>query len=216
MAESTCSKSNMDQIEDNIARLTSSQINMSTKINDLLHCMAQLETNQPSPVSSATTPYTQSPTSAQHRMKLEVPRFDDTDPMGWIFKITQFFYYHSTSDHERLTITSFYMDGPTLAWFQWMSHNTQLSSWSALIQALEARFALSSYEDPTGLLFKLTQQGTVTEYLSEFESLANCIVGLPAQFLLSCFISRLTVEIRHEVQALQPLMLTQEASLARL
>ena len=90
-------------------------------------------------------------------MKLEVPRFDDTDPMVWIFKITQFFDYHSTPDSERLTIASFYMDDPTFAWFQWTSRNAQLSSWSTFLHALEARFAPSSYEDPTGLLFKLTQ-----------------------------------------------------------
>lgn len=149
-------------------------------------------------------------------MKLEVPHFNDIDPMGWIFKITQFFDYHSTPDSECLTIASFYMDGLVLAWLQWMSQNAQLSSWSPFLHALEACFAPSSYEDLTGLLFKLTQQGIVTEYLSEFESLANRIVGLPNQFLLSCFVSRLTIEIHREVQALQPLTLTQAASLARL
>ena len=50
-------------------------------------------------------------------MKLEVPRFDGSDLLGWIFKINQFFYYHATLDIEYLTIASFYMDGPALAWF---------------------------------------------------------------------------------------------------
>jgi len=44
----------------------------------------------------------------------------------------------------------------------------------------------------------------------------NKIIGLPPPFLLSCFISGLTLEIRCEVQALQPLTLVQAASLARL
>lgn len=51
-------------------------------------------------------------------MKLEVPYFDGLDPMGWIFKITKFFEYHSTPHHEQLTIASFYMEGPILAWYQ--------------------------------------------------------------------------------------------------
>ncbi|KAL5168400.1 hypothetical protein HKD37_11G030560 [Glycine soja] len=51
---------------------------------------------------------------------------------------------------------------------------------------------------------------------NEFEDLANHIVGLPLSFFLSCFISRLTPEIRKEVQAHQPLTLVHAAGLARL
>lgn len=48
-------------------------------------------------------------------MKLDVPRFDGSEPLCWIFTINLFFEYHNTPDHERLTITSFYMDGRALA-----------------------------------------------------------------------------------------------------
>ena len=56
---------------------------------------------------------------SQHRprLKLDVPRFDGTDTHGWIFKISQFFTYHQTPDKERITIASFYLDGPALAWY---------------------------------------------------------------------------------------------------
>ena len=50
-------------------------------------------------------------------MKLEVPRFNGTEPLGWIFKINQYFEYHNTLDKDRLTIASFYMEGRALAWF---------------------------------------------------------------------------------------------------
>ena len=53
-------------------------------------------------------------------------------------------------------------------------------------------------------------------YLSEFEDLANRIVGLPPHFLLSCFVSGLNADIHREVQPLQPLTVTQAAGLARL
>ena len=135
-------------------------------------------------------------------MKLDVPRFDGSDPTGWTFKITQFFEYHSTPDQECLTIASFYIEGPALAWFQWMQRNAQLSSWSAFLHALHSRFASSTYEDPTGLLCKLSQRFSVSAYLFEFKSLANCIVGLPAPFVLSCFISGLSPAIHREVQVL--------------
>ena len=53
-------------------------------------------------------------------------------------------------------------------------------------------------------------------YLSEFEDLANRVVGLPPHFLLSCFVSGLNADIRREVLPLQPLTVTQAAGLARL
>lgn len=56
----------------------------------------------------------------------------------------------------------------------------------------------------------------MSQYLSEFEDLTNRIIGLPSPFLLSCFISGLTSEIRREVQANQPLTLVQAAGLAKL
>lgn len=147
-------------------------------------------------------------------MKLKVPRFDGTKPLGWIFKINQFFEYHGTPENERLTIASFYMEGKALAWFQWMTGNGQFTLWPVFLQALQTRFAPSQYEDPTRALFKLTQKGSEAQYLLDFEDLANRIVGLPPAFLLSCFVSGLTSEIRREVQAHQPLMLVQAASLA--
>ncbi|XP_028223682.1 uncharacterized protein LOC114405278 [Glycine soja] len=193
--------SGTDRVEAALDRLTS-------RIEDLL----QHVTPSPSPPFPS-----RNPVPAQtHRLKLDVPRFDGTDPMGWIFKITQFFEYHGTPNQDRITIAAFYMEGRALAWFQWMSSNGQFTSWPVFLQALQTRFSPSNYEDPSGSLFKLTQRTTVTEYLSEFEELANRVVGLPAPFLLSCFVSGLAPEIRREVMINQPLTVAQAAGLARL
>ncbi|MCI02373.1 hypothetical protein A2U01_0023405, partial [Trifolium medium] len=80
----------------------------------------------------------------------------------------------------------------------------------------ELRFAPTAYDDPRGKLFKLQQTTTVASYLTEFESLANRIVGLSSPDLLSCFISGLRSELRREVLAQQPTSLNQAAGLARL
>ncbi|KAH1264285.1 hypothetical protein GmHk_01G000241 [Glycine max] len=90
----------------------------------------------------------------------------------------------------------------------------QLTTWTSFLQVIEARFAHSPYEDLTEILFKLTQKGTVSDYLTQFETLANRIVGLSSPFLLSYFVSGLDLDIRRKVQALQPLTLVHAASLA--
>lgn len=160
---------------------------MSTKLDNLLQKMAQLETSQHSPTSSTMKQHTVIPLSNSCHMKLEVPRLDGSNPLWWIFKITQFYEYYATPDLECLIIASFYMEGPALAWYQWMLCNGQISSCPGLLQALEARFAPSQYEDPTRTLFKLIQHRMVNEYLSKFETLANCIVGLLSPFFAQLF-----------------------------
>nr|KYP42010.1 hypothetical protein KK1_036572 [Cajanus cajan] len=85
-----------------------------------------------------------------------------------------------------------------------------------MVQALENRFAPTAFDDPRGKLFKLTQSSSVTSYLTEFESLANRIVGLQPSFLLSCFISGLKPELRRDVIAHQPSSLSQAVGYARL
>lgn len=186
---------------------------LNAKIDSILERFTTIMVTPSSP--SSLQPPPPLPVHQPH-MKLEVPRFDGHDPLGWIFKISQFFDYQAILEHERLTIAAFYMDGPALSWFQWMSRNGYFPSWPAMLQALESRFAPSYYDDPQGTLFKLRQTGTVTEYLTEFESLANRTFGLTPSCLLSCFVSGLILELRREVQALCPMSLLQVTELARL
>lgn len=97
-----------------------------------------------------------------------------------------------------------------------MTCNGFISSWPALLQALESHFAPTFYDDPQGALFKLQQRASMNEYLTEFECLANRTIGLSPTAYLSCFISGLYPELRREVQALQPLSLPHAIALAKL
>lgn len=221
MADSDRASLSPDKLEEALSRLAKQQLYlgesvnaMTMKIDELLQRVSPAFSPTP-PTPPPLPPPPPVPTPI-HRLKLDVPRFDGSDPLGWIYKINQFFEYHRTPDSDKITIASFHMEGRALAWFQWMNTTEQFPSWSAFLNALRTRFAPSQFEDPSGALSKLTQTGTVAQYLSDFEDLANCTAGLPSTFLLSCFISGLTPEIRREVQAHQPATMVQAAGLARL
>ncbi|GAU40457.1 hypothetical protein TSUD_141370 [Trifolium subterraneum] len=185
-------RTNSDKLDDLAAALAQFQASMTVKLDAVTNCVGSLE--RQSSESGTTLP----------------------DPLGWIFKISQFFVYHNTPEEERITVASFYLDGAALAWYQWMYKNAQILSWAQFLHALELRFAPTAYDDPRGKLFKLHQTTSVSSYLSDFEALANRIVGLSPSDLLSCFVSGLKTEIRREVLAQQPRDLSQEAGLARL
>ena len=199
MADHATRKTTTDRLEDAITRLTHSQASLSDKYSELsgkvdsiLDHLRLRDTNSNNPNAHASS-------AQRNHVKLDIPRFDGRDPLGWIFKITQLFDYQNTPEEERITVASFYLDGAALSWYQWMFRNGFITSWTGFLQALESRFAPTFYEDPKGALFKLAQRGTVNDYLTEFERLANRVIGLPPPFMLSCFISGLSPEIRREV-----------------
>ena len=92
-------------------------------------------------------------------MKIEVPKFDGSDPNGWIFRVQEFFDFHSTSDPLRIVV--FHMEGKAAAWFQRMKANELLYSWTDFLRNQSA-------------LFKLAQTSLVAEFQTAFEEL---IVG---------------------------------------
>ncbi|XP_006582748.1 uncharacterized protein [Glycine max] len=216
MADHTTRKTTTDKLEEAITRLSTCQstltdkyVELSDKVDTILDHLRLKETTQNPPPPN-------SQFNQRNPVKLDIPRYDGRDPLGWIFKISQLFKYQNTPEEERITVASFYLDGVALSWYQWMFRNGFIMSWSGFLQALESRFAPTFYDDPKGALFKLTQRGNVNEYLTEFERLANQVIGLPPPFLLSCFISGLMPEIRWEVLALQPISLPQAIALAKL
>ena len=40
------------------------------------------------------------------------------DPITWVYKETQYFFFYQTSFNERLSMAAFHMDGDALVWFQ--------------------------------------------------------------------------------------------------
>ncbi|KAL5180957.1 hypothetical protein HKD37_01G001981 [Glycine soja] len=132
-----------DKLEEAISRLSLGHTNLNTrvesihttlttKINSLIERFASIPTAKIDSLierfaSIPMPPHLPSPSpfpplspAHRHHMKLDVSRFDSNDPLGWIFKISQFFDYQGIPDHERLTVASFYMDDPALSWYQWM------------------------------------------------------------------------------------------------
>lgn len=147
---------------------------------------------------------------------MEMPRFKSTNILGWIFRIHHFFNFHNAQEEQWISVASFCLDGPALNWYQWIYNNNELTLWPNFFHALRIHFAPSQFDDPNGALFKLTQTTTVWEYQTQFEALSNRVVGLPNNFLLSCFIYGLKPNIKWEVQALHPINLMQIVDFAKL
>lgn len=148
-------------------------------------------------------------------MKMDVPKFDGTDPQGWIFLVEELFDFHGTPEHMRLRIVSFHMEGKAAAWFQWMKANNLLNTWTEFLNSLKNRFGATPYNDPQGLLSKLSQTTTVAEFQSSFEDLMNQVTQIPESLLISFFITGLRSDIRRELSFARPPTLMETFALAR-
>lgn len=90
MAEHGTRRTTTDHLEEAIATLSEKHSDLATKFEALcerLSCTNPTPPPPPPPYQSQRPP-----------VKLEVPRFDGHDPLGWIFKISQFFDYQGTPD----------------------------------------------------------------------------------------------------------------------
>ncbi|XP_058734067.1 uncharacterized protein LOC131605768 [Vicia villosa] len=148
--------------------------------------------------------------------KLELPLFDGSNPLEWLFQADQFFSFYNLPPENRLSLISFYMKGDALGWFKWMHSNFLLTDWASFTRALELRFGPSTFENHQAELFKLKQIGSVMEYQTKFEQLGNKVVGLPADALLNCFISGLQQDIQNELAIHKPTSISNAIGLAKL
>ena len=149
-------------------------------------------------------------------MNFEIPRFDDTKALGWIFVVDQYFDFFKVPETEQVGIAALHMTGMAIPWFQMSQRSAQFQSWTHTKRVIELEFGLSLFESPRELLFKLQQHGTVSEYYSEFVALANRTTIEPQDALRDCFISGLHPEIKREVKVQCPPSLMWAVSLARL
>jgi len=95
--------------------------------------------------------------------KLELSTFDGTNPLEWLFQAGQFFTFYQIPLEHRMFMSSFYMKGEALSWLKWMYQNQQLFDWVSFIKSLKIRFGPSTYANHQVELFKLRQQGSVSE-----------------------------------------------------
>ncbi|XP_024020985.1 uncharacterized protein LOC112091477 [Morus notabilis] len=152
---------------------------------------------------------------ALRSMKIEVPKFDGSDPNGWIFRIEEFFDFHGTPASLRLRIVSFQMEGRAAAWYQWMKANNLLATWKDFLTNLRHQFGASMYEDHQGNLSKLTQTTTVADFQSAFEDLMNKVTRISEPLLISFFITGLKLDLRQELLFSRPTSLMEAFALAR-
>ncbi|RZS08280.1 hypothetical protein BHM03_00039220 [Ensete ventricosum] len=55
-------------------------------------------------------------------MKVDFLRWEKGDPIGWISRVERYFRFYRTNDATWVEITTIYLKGDTIQWFNWFEH----------------------------------------------------------------------------------------------
>ncbi|MCI40084.1 hypothetical protein A2U01_0061316, partial [Trifolium medium] len=97
------------------------------------------------------------------------------------------------------------MEGSTIHFFNSLIGEEEELSWDRLKEALLERYGGHGVGDVYEQLTELKQEGTVEEYITEFEYLTAQIPKLPDKQFLGYFLHGLKGEIKGKVQSLAAL-----------
>lgn len=148
--------------------------------------------------------------------KIEFPKFDGEDVIGWLYRVNKFFEMDQiVNDFQKITLVSMHMFGKALNWHkQFVKRHGENVAWVEYEAQVKQRFE-SVFEDPIAQLKNLKQTTNVQVYQESFEALLNK-VDLPESYTISLFIGGLKEEIAHAVRMFKPASLIDVFCLSKL
>jgi hypothetical protein len=152
-------------------------------------------------------PHTFHPHHFQHDLHLprvDVTKFDGSDPTGWVTQMEHYFsLYGIIDDLSKLWYGFLHLDQERWQWWQWRKKSRQgYIAWTQFVTKLYERFDTNT--NHLGCLTKLKQFRIVEDFIAAFECLAFQTEGMTDAFFQECFISGLKDEIRAHVLMARP------------
>ncbi|XP_057418840.1 uncharacterized protein LOC130713055 [Lotus japonicus] len=134
--------------------------------------------------------------------KVELPMFDGKDLAGWISRAEIYFKVQETSPEVKVSLAQLSMEGGTIHFYNSLLATEEELTWERFRDALLERYGGNGDGDVYEQLSELRQQGTVEEYITDFEYLTAQIPKLPEKQYQGYFLHGLKEEIRGKVRSL--------------
>ena len=101
-------------------------------------------------------------------MKLFFPKYSGDDPTEWFNEVDQFFEYQDTIEAQKVSLSSFHLEGEANKWWQWLHHAYKEEgkevTWAIFKEELWTRFGPLDCEDFDKALSRVKQMGFLRDY----------------------------------------------------
>ncbi|XP_024156291.1 uncharacterized protein LOC112164308 [Rosa chinensis] len=148
------------------------------------------------------------------QMKLEFSVFSGGDPVEWLNKVDQYFDFYQIPEDRKLALATMHLSDRAAD--RWYMFKTEFpNTWMGLSDLLMREFSGHNVVDYQAALARMSQVGSVEQYMDQFTKLSRRAPGFSQQVLLSCFIGGLKDTIRADVKAQKPRTLYEACELAK-
>lgn len=137
-------------------------------------------------------------------MKIELPRFFEDDPYGWIAMVDEFLEYHKVEDHCHVTVAGLHLEGDAAHWLCWFKMRYPISSWATFTTQLLQSFGPSDSLNFNMALSHISQTTIIEAYVGHFISLSCRTLDWTDAQLLGAFLGSLKDELQDDVIAQGP------------
>ncbi|XP_059281037.1 uncharacterized protein LOC132034680 [Lycium ferocissimum] len=101
--------------------------------------------------------------------KWELPSFEGQDPKVWLRKYERYFKLYRTQEDSKVEAAALYLNGVVETWYHSLVLNKGEVGWDEFKEELIVKFSDEVLEDVVEEFNKLSQIGTVDEFLAQFE-----------------------------------------------
>lgn len=155
--------------------------------------------------------------------RIDFPKFNGDDVVGWIYRCNHFFKVESVLENVKLDLVTIHVEGDALLCHQFFMQMKELQgsmvTWEEYNTDVHGRSGDGLFDDPILELKNLKQTGTAITYYQEFTSLFHRVQladPLTERQVLSLFRGCLHPELQGPVRMIQPKTLYDAFSLANL
>ncbi|RZS14728.1 hypothetical protein BHM03_00046461 [Ensete ventricosum] len=101
-------------------------------------------------------------------MKVDFPRWEEGDPIGWISRAERYFQFYRTTDATRVEIAAIHHEGDAIQWFNWFEYTHGGLFWQRFTEGLLNRFGPIDFNNIDGQLTNIRQTSTIQEYQTRY------------------------------------------------
>lgn len=115
--------------------------------------------------------------------KMEMPIFEEDDVYGWIARAERFFRIGQYAEDKKMSVDYVSLAGRVLRWYNWEVQRVPFTYWKEFKTKLLKRFGTARSLTPSERLFSLKQEGSIDDYVANFEYLSSQVYNLDDESL---------------------------------